>query len=153
MGLDLLFIGLGALAVLVVLVVWFILRKGRKLPGPHVFRASRLSRGNHLFPGQVVVSESSITHFHPQWIGKQEESIHISHVASIRIDTNILYSDVFIESTGGQNPIECYGHSKRDAVEMKRLIEQFQSTYYRKRATDDIRQPSSQISATERQLH
>jgi len=116
----------------VLLFLWYVLRKGRRLPGTHVFRASRLSHGNRIFPAQVVVSESSITHFHPQWIGKHEESIHISHVASIRIDTNILYSDVFIESTGGQNPIECYGHTKRDAVEIKRLVEQFQSAFYRK---------------------
>jgi len=27
--------------------------------------------------------------------------------------------------------VKCHGHRKRDAVEMQRLIEQFQSTYYR----------------------
>lgn len=111
---------------------WYIVRKGRRLRGTHVFRASRLSRGNRVFPAQVVISESSITHFRPQWIGKHEESIHISHVASIRIDTNILYSDVFIESTGGQNPIECYGHTKRDALAIKRLVEEYQSVFYRR---------------------
>jgi hypothetical protein len=89
------------------------------------------------------VTDSSITHFKPQWIGKHEESIHISHVASIRIDTNILYSDVFIESTGGQNPIECYGHSKREAIELKRLIEQFQSAFYRRSAPDNDRPVAS----------
>lgn len=111
----------------------YILRKGRRLPGPNVFRASRLSRGNRIFPGQVIVTETSVTHYHPQWIGREEESIHISQVASIRIDTNILFSDVFIESTGGQNPIECYGHSKRDAVTIKRLVEQYQSGFHKKR--------------------
>lgn len=125
--------GLGAaLLVVLLLVFWYILKKGRRLPGPHVFRASRISRGNRIFPAQVVVGDSSITHYQPQWIGRLEESIHISHVASIRIDTNILYSDVFIESTGGENPIECYGHTKRDAVEIKRLVEQYQSAFYRR---------------------
>ena len=119
-------------ALLLVLVLWYVVWKGRKLPGSHVFRASRLSRGNRIFPGQVLVTESSITHLHPQWIGKVEESIHISHVSSIRIDTNILFSDVFIESSGGQNPISCHGHSKREAVEIKKLIEQFQSTFHRR---------------------
>jgi len=119
------------------LFVWYIVWKGRPLPGKHVFRASRISRGNRIFPAQVVVNEASITHFHPQWIGKEEESIHISHVASIRIDTNILYSDVFIESTGGQNPIECYGHTKGDAVKIKRLVEQYQSAFYRKPGVGD----------------
>lgn len=121
----------------VLLFVWYIVWKGRPLQGKHVFRASRLSRGNRIFPAQVIVSETSITHFHAQWIGKEEESIHISHVASIRIDTKILYSDVFIESTGGQNPIECYGHTKRDAVTIKRLVEQYQTAFYRKPARRD----------------
>jgi len=41
------------------------------------------------------------------------------------------FSDVYIETSGGASPVKCHGHSKRDALEMKRLIEQFQSTYYR----------------------
>ena len=127
MGIEIL-LGVGAA---LALFVWLILWKSRRLPGKHVFRASRLSSGNRLFPAQVIISETSVTHFHPQWIGKLEESIHISHVASTRIDTNILFSDVLIETTGGHRPIACHGHSKRDAVEMKRLIEQFQSTFYR----------------------
>jgi hypothetical protein len=73
-----------------------------------------------------------VTHYTPQWIGKLEESIHMSHVASIKIDTNVMFSDVFIETTGGHNPVVCHGHSKGDAVEMKRLIEELQSAFYRK---------------------
>jgi hypothetical protein len=125
-----------AVALAAVLLLWFILSKGRKMPGEHVFRASRLSKGNRLFPTQVVISTSSVTHYTPQWIGKLEASIHISHVSSIKIDTNILFSDVAIETTGGHNPVVCHGHSKGDAIEMKRLIEEFQSAFYRRR-TDD----------------
>lgn len=116
-----------ALALLVVLYAW---RRGRKLPGDHVFRASRLSRGNHLFPAQVIVTPSSITLFHPQWVGKLEESIHMAHVASIKIDTHMVFSDITIETSGGQDPIECHGHPKGDAVAMKELIEKFQTGYY-----------------------
>jgi hypothetical protein len=36
-----------------------------------------------------------------------------------------------IESSGGASPVRCHGHRKADAVDMKRLIEQFQSEYYR----------------------
>jgi hypothetical protein len=43
----------------------------------------------------------------------------------------MIFSDVYIETSGGASPVKCHGHGKRDAVEMKRLIEQFQSTYYR----------------------
>jgi hypothetical protein len=123
---------LAVLVLLVVLVVWFIIRRGRPLAGEHVFRASRMSQGNRLFPTQVMITPSSVTQYTPQWIGKLEESIHISHVASIKIDTNLMFSDVVIETTGGHDPIRCHGHSKRDAIEIKRLIEEFQSAFYKK---------------------
>jgi hypothetical protein len=122
----------GVLAALA-LVAWFLWWKGRPLAkhDGRVFRASRLSRGNRLFPTQVIISPASVVHFTPQWIGKLEHSIHLAHVASVRIETNLLFSDVFIETTGGASPIHCRGHHKKDAVEMKGLIEQYQTEYYR----------------------
>jgi hypothetical protein len=120
------------LLALVALVVFVILFKGRRRPGDHVFRASRISKGNRIFPSQVIITPSSITHFHPQLIGKLEKSIHMAHVSSIKIDTNIIFSDVFIETTGGQNPIACYGHTKGEALKMKEIIERFQSEYHKK---------------------
>ena len=117
-------------AVFALLVAWIVV-KGRRRPGEHVFLASRLSRGNRLLPAQVVISPTSITLYKPQWIGKLEESIHMAHVASIRIDTHLIFSDIFIESSGGQDPIACHGHRKGDAVRMKDLIERFQSEYYK----------------------
>jgi hypothetical protein len=116
-----------ALTTLVVLFVAVIVRKGRRLAGEHVFRANRLSRGNRLLPAQVVITRDSITLYQPQWIGRMEESIHMSHVSSIKIDTNLVFSDVFIETTGGHNPIVCHGHTKGDAVKMKQIIEKYQS--------------------------
>jgi hypothetical protein len=130
MGLDVLFVVLAAIAAALLLVAFVILRKGRKRDGTHVFRASRLSRGNRIFPAQVIVSPTNITHFHPQLIGKMEESIHIAHVSSIKIDTNLMFSDVYIETTGGEKPIVCYGHTKGDAVELKKVVEEYQTNYY-----------------------
>ena len=115
-----------AIAIVVLVVALFLLvvwSKGKRQPGQHVFRASRWSRGNRLLPAQVAITSESITLYQPQWIGKMEESIHMAHVSSIKIDTDLLFSDVFIETTGGHNPIVCHGHTKGDAVEMKRLIE------------------------------
>ena len=57
--------------------------------------------------------------------------MHLAHVASVLIDRNLFFADVMIESSGGASPVRCHGHRKADAVEMKRLIEQFQSEYYR----------------------
>lgn len=124
---------LAVLALLVVtaipaIVVW---RKGRPAAGGEVFRASRLTGGNRLFPTQVIVTPHSVVHYTPQWIGRHEHSIHIAHVSSVRIDTGLMFSDVVIETTGGSGSIRCRGHRKGDAVRIKQLIEQFQSSYYR----------------------
>ena len=118
-------------AVVVVLLAVHLFRKSRALPGDHVFVASRWSAGNRLLPTQVAVTPTSVIHYTPHWIGRHEHSINIAHVASVRIDTKLLFADVFIETTGGQSAIQCRGHHKRDALEIKRLIEQFQTAYYR----------------------
>jgi hypothetical protein len=107
-----------------------VVRKGRPFVAGEVFRASRLSSGNRLFPTQVMISRNSVVHHTPQWIGKLEHTIHIAHVASVRIDTHLIFSDVFIETSGGVSPISCYGHHKKDAVRMKELIETYQSEYF-----------------------
>lgn len=125
---------LAVLALAVVAFAFLVYRKGRLIAGERVFRASRLSRGNRLLPTQVAINRKSVVHYQPQWIGKLEHSIHIAHIASVRIDTNILFSDVYIETTGGAAPIHCRGHRKHDAEQMKHLIEQFQSEYYQAEA-------------------
>jgi hypothetical protein len=119
---------LGAIALVAVLLVW---RKGRPFTAGDVFRASRMSRGNRLFPTQVLITPQSVVHFTPELFGRQEKSIHMAHIASVKIDTNLLFSDVLIETTGGSQPIVCHGHRKRDAVQMKALIEKYQTEYYR----------------------
>jgi hypothetical protein len=122
---------LGAAAALVLvfgLVIW---RKGRPFSGGDVFRASRLSSGNHLFPTQVLITSTSVVQYKPRWIGRQEETIHMAHIASVKIDTGMLLSNVLIETSGGSTPIVCHGHRKGDAVTMKTLIERYQTDYYR----------------------
>lgn len=116
----------GALAV--VLFFWW---KGWPFAEGDVFRASRWSRGNRLFPTQVLITPTAVVHYTPEWIGRKEHSIHLAHVASVGIDTNMFFSNVVIESSGGTEPVRCHGHRKRDAVRMKQLIETYQSQYYR----------------------
>ena len=118
------------LAAVLALLTWVLVRKNRRLPGEHVFRASRLSKGNRLLPAQVAITPDSITLYKPQWIGKIEESIHLTHVASIKIDTNLVFSTIFVETSGGHNPIVYAGHTKGDAVKMKAIVERYQSERY-----------------------
>ena len=93
------------------------------MPGDHVYRASRLSRGNWLYPTQVVVTPSSVLHYKPEIVGGREQTIHIAHISSVLIDRNLFFSDVLIETSGGHNPVRCHGHRKRDAVAIKEIIE------------------------------
>jgi hypothetical protein len=125
----------GALLVAALLIL-IVVRKGKPFAEGSVFRASRWSRGNRLFPTQVKVSPTSVVHFTPQWVGRLEHTIHIAHVASVRIDTKLFFSDIFIETSGGVSPISCYGHHKKDAVEIKELIDTYQSDYFKPRTAE-----------------
>jgi hypothetical protein len=127
---QILILAAAVVVLVLVAVVAIIYRKGRPFAAGEVFRASRLSRGNRLFPTQVMVTRTSVVRFTPQWIGKMEETIHMAHVASVKIDTHLFFANVFIETSGGVSPITCYGHYKKDAVRIKELIEQHQSDYF-----------------------
>ena len=121
-------LAIAAVLLVALLVIWL---KGRPFAEGEVFRASRFSAGNRLLPTQVKVSPTSVVHYTPQWVGKLEQSIHMAHVASVRIDTHLIFSDVLIETTGGASAIHCKGHYRSDAVRLKQLIEEYQTAYYK----------------------
>jgi hypothetical protein len=123
----------GVLAAIVVALAMFFRWKGRPFAEGDVFRASRWSRGNHYFPTQVLITPTSVIHYTPELFGRKEHSIHVVHVASVGIDTNLFFSDVIIETSGGSAPVVCHGHRKADAVRMKHLIEQYQTQIYGER--------------------
>lgn len=117
-------IAVGALALTVLAAI---IVKGRPFRDGEVFVASRLTRGNRIFPTQVAIGPSSVVQCKPRWFGREEQSIHVSHVASVTIETGVLFSNVIIETSGGSEPITCHGHTRADAVRMKRLIEDLQT--------------------------
>ena len=119
---------LAAIAIALVMFFWW---KGRPFAAGDLFRASRWSDGNRLFPTQVLITPTAIIHYTPEAFGRKEHSIHIAHVASVSIDTNLLFSNVLIETSGGATPVRLSGHYKSDAVRIKQLIEQHQTQYYR----------------------
>ena len=121
---------LGGALILAAILIAVIVVRGRQIAGEHVFRASRWSRGNHLFPTQVAITPDSVLHHTPEWLGRREQSIHLAHVSSVEVDTNLFFANVVIETSGGSEPVRCYGHRKRDAVEKKRLINRYPSEYY-----------------------
>lgn len=93
------------------------------------FVASRLTSGNLLFPTMIEINPIKVLKIKRSWFTSDEESISISHVASVRIKTGVLFSDIWIESSGGTNQIYSHGHSKSDAQEIKRAIEDHQRVF------------------------
>jgi hypothetical protein len=122
---------LAAAAAIIALLGLWVWRKGRPFAAGDVFRASRISSGNHLFPTQVLITATTVVQYTPRWIGREEETIHMAHIASVKIETGLILSNVLIETSGGTDPIVCHGHRKGDATRMKTLIERYQTDYYR----------------------
>jgi hypothetical protein len=91
------------------------------------FAASRLTRENHLFPTVIEVGDTFVVKRTRTLFTKNEISIHLQRVASVRIETGVLWSDILIESSGGSDPISSHGHAKEDALRIKELIETAQS--------------------------
>lgn len=92
----------------------------------HAFTASRWTRGNRIFPTIIGVGPDHVVRIRRKLFGQTEESIAISKVASVQISTGLMWSDIRIDSSGGTDPIVSHGHSKKDAIRIRELIEQFQ---------------------------
>ena len=91
------------------------------------FHASRWTSGNHLFKTTIEITDTAVVRRKRAWFSVNEISIHLSKVASVRIETGLLWSDITIESTGGSDPLTSHGHTKADARRIKELIENAQS--------------------------
>ena len=91
-----------------------------------VFTASRITRGNFLFPTRIEVSPERVLRIKPRAMGQDEESIAMGKIASVQIKVGLMFSDIRIDSAGGSNPIVSHGHSKGDARRIRELIEQYQ---------------------------
>jgi hypothetical protein len=92
-----------------------------------VFRASRWTKGNRVWPTQVAVLPNGVVRYTPRLFGHFEETIGIDQVASVSVDSGLIFGDVIIETTGGSQPIRCHGHYRRDAEEIRRQITEAQA--------------------------
>jgi hypothetical protein len=91
------------------------------------FSASRWTKGNFFFPTRIVVNQLRVSRVKRRLLGNNEESISIAQVASVKIATGVIWSNIVIESTGGTDPIVSHGHRKADAVRIRDLVESFQA--------------------------
>ena len=91
------------------------------------FKASRWTQGNLFFPTRLVVSPQRVSRVKSRMFGSNEESIAMSKIASVHINTGVFWSEIVIESTGGTDPITSHGHRKKDAQRIRDLIEVYQA--------------------------
>jgi len=92
-----------------------------------IFKASRWTKGNFLFPTYIEVDDKAVTRHKRSWFSKDEISVSISKVASVHIQTGFIWSNILIESSGGSDPLSSHGHRKSDARRIKELIESYQA--------------------------
>jgi hypothetical protein len=91
-----------------------------------MFKASRWTRGNFLFPTVIEVTDRAVIRHKRSWLTRDEISISITKIASVHIKTGIVWSDILIESSGGSDPLASHGHKKADARRIRELIEEAQ---------------------------
>jgi len=93
-----------------------------------IFKASRWTQGNVLFPTIIEVTDKAVVRRKRSWFKLDEMSISIFKVASVHITTGMVWAEILIESSGGTDPIRSHGHSKADARRIKELIEAYQAS-------------------------
>lgn len=96
-----------------------------------IFRASRWTRGNRLFPTYIEVTDKAVSRRKRSWFRMDEMTINITKVASVHIKTGLIWSEVLIESSGGSDPLTSHGHRKADATRIKELIQDAQAQFAR----------------------
>lgn len=98
------------------------------------FAASRWTKGNLFFPTIIEVSEKAVVRRKKRFFGMDEISISIAKIASVHINTGMVWSEIKIESTGGTDPLTSHGHTKEDARRIRDLIETYQAQFVEKTA-------------------
>jgi hypothetical protein len=97
------------------------------LSASETFTASRWTRGNLLFPVRIIVTPQHVSRLKGRLFGSNEESIAIGKVASVKISTGVVWSEIRIDPSGGASPITSRGHRKADALRIRELIESYQA--------------------------
>jgi hypothetical protein len=97
------------------------------------FQASRWTTGNLFFPTIIEVSEKAIVRRKKRFFGMDEISMSMSKVASVHINTGMVWSEILIESSGGSDPLRSHGHTKEDARRIRDLIETYQAQFVQNR--------------------
>jgi Short C-terminal domain len=88
--------------------------------------SSRWSSGNLFFRDSVTLSGDGISFRKGRMFGSQEERINYRAIASMRVTNGIFLANIFIETSGGSQPIFINGLWKSDARQIQEAVRVFQ---------------------------
>jgi hypothetical protein len=91
-----------------------------------VFRASRWTPGNLLFPSVLKVDSDGIRYEKGRFFGSTEELINARQIASVRLHNGLFFSSMVIETAGGSQPVVIDGLTKGDARDAQDAIQRLQ---------------------------
>jgi Bacterial PH domain len=91
------------------------------------FTASRWAGGAFFFPAKIELAPGGVRYTKRGMIGSNEELIHFTHIASVRLSRGLLYTTLSIETSGGSAPIVITGLRPSDAKEIRDAIEAAQA--------------------------
>lgn len=87
-----------------------------------IYRASRLTSGNRIFPASLEVEGHQIIYRKRRWLGSTVETINREHISSVRANHGMVFSSITIESSGGSQPIQINGLRKSKALKLEFAI-------------------------------
>lgn len=88
--------------------------------------SSRWSKGNLFFRDSVTLSTDGIAFRKGKMFGSQEERINYRAIASMRVTNGIFLANIYIETSGGSQPIFINGLWKSDARQIQDAVRVFQ---------------------------
>jgi len=87
----------------------------------YTFQASRLTGGNRVFPDKIIIDDEKITYYKPHLIGHEETNIFKTNIGSVSMNAGLFFSDIIIETNGGQIT-KLEGFTKSVAREIVKLL-------------------------------
>lgn len=91
------------------------------------YQSNRLTSGNALFPDEVIVADDGIHFIKRRMFGSDEEVIVYDKIASVKVNSGVMFANLTIETAGGSQPIFINGLAKGDAQEIKDAIRFYQT--------------------------
>lgn len=85
------------------------------------FKASHITSGNMLFPDKLEIDDEKVTFYKAKLIGHESTVIQRSAIGSVSLNAGLFFSDIIIETKGGQRTV-ANGFTRSDAKRIQQLL-------------------------------